>query len=174
METFKIVRPEHLNHYGYLFGGFMLQWVDEISWIAASRGYPECSFVTVAMDKVEFRRSVRLGALLRFVARQSQRGTTSVQYEISVFADDLETGKEEQVFSTHVTFVCLDDKGSKIPVPEHPGLRPTGDRVRETLFDWLQPVIATYIRREIESPTLLLVDHSASMSFDFWATSRAR
>lgn len=29
---------------------------------------------------------------------------------------------------------------------------------------WLQPVIATYIRREIESPTLLLVDGSASMS----------
>jgi len=29
---------------------------------------------------------------------------------------------------------------------------------------WLQPVIATYIRRNIESPTLLLVDGSASMS----------
>jgi len=33
-------------------------------------------------------------------------------------------------------------RGRKIPVPEHPGLRPTGDRVRETLFNWLQPVIA--------------------------------
>lgn len=33
-------------------------------------------------------------------------------------------------------------RGRKIPVPTHPGLRPTADRVRETLFNWLQPVIA--------------------------------
>ena len=29
-------------------------------------------------------------------------------------------------------------RGSKLPVPDRPGLRPTGDRVRETLFNWLQ------------------------------------
>lgn len=28
-------------------------------------------------------------------------------------------------------------KRSKLPVPERPGLRPTPDRVRETLFNWL-------------------------------------
>jgi len=33
-------------------------------------------------------------------------------------------------------------RGRSIPVPEQPGLRPTADRVRETLFNWLQPVIA--------------------------------
>jgi 16S rRNA (guanine966-N2)-methyltransferase len=32
--------------------------------------------------------------------------------------------------------------GRKLPVPDQPGLRPTADRVRETLFNWLQPVIA--------------------------------
>ncbi len=29
-------------------------------------------------------------------------------------------------------------RGSKLPVPEIPGLRPSGDRARETLFNWLQ------------------------------------
>lgn len=33
-------------------------------------------------------------------------------------------------------------RGSRIDVPDAPGLRPTGDRVRETLFNWLAPVIA--------------------------------
>ncbi|KFN44940.1 16S rRNA (guanine(966)-N(2))-methyltransferase RsmD [Arenimonas oryziterrae] len=33
-------------------------------------------------------------------------------------------------------------RGSKLPVPDRPGLRPTGDRVRETLFNWLQQRIA--------------------------------
>jgi 16S rRNA (guanine966-N2)-methyltransferase len=32
-------------------------------------------------------------------------------------------------------------RGRKLAFAEMPGLRPTGDRIRETLFNWLQPVI---------------------------------
>jgi 16S rRNA (guanine966-N2)-methyltransferase len=32
-------------------------------------------------------------------------------------------------------------RGRKLPFADLPGLRPTGDRIRETLFNWLQPVI---------------------------------
>ncbi|MCB1610306.1 MAG: 16S rRNA (guanine(966)-N(2))-methyltransferase RsmD [Xanthomonadales bacterium] len=32
-------------------------------------------------------------------------------------------------------------KRSKLPVPDRPGLRPTPDRVRETLFNWLGPSV---------------------------------
>ena len=33
-------------------------------------------------------------------------------------------------------------RGRRLPVADVPGLRPTGDRCRETLFNWLQPWIA--------------------------------
>jgi len=32
-------------------------------------------------------------------------------------------------------------RGRRLAVPEHPGLRPSGDRSRETLFNWLAPRI---------------------------------
>lgn len=32
-------------------------------------------------------------------------------------------------------------RGRKLAFPDLPGLRPTGDRIRETLFNWLQPYI---------------------------------
>ncbi|MES9992104.1 MAG: 16S rRNA (guanine(966)-N(2))-methyltransferase RsmD [Candidatus Thiodiazotropha sp.] len=32
-------------------------------------------------------------------------------------------------------------RGRRLNFPELPGLRPTGDRIRETLFNWLQPYI---------------------------------
>src|SRR5690606_15767534 len=32
-------------------------------------------------------------------------------------------------------------RGTRLPVPHKPGLRPTSVRVRETLFNWLQPVL---------------------------------
>lgn len=35
-----------------------------------------------------------------------------------------------------------DLRGSVLVVPERPGLRPTPNRLRETLFNWLQPYIA--------------------------------
>jgi acyl-CoA hydrolase len=31
VDNFTIVRPEHLNHHGDLFGGTMLRWIDEFS-----------------------------------------------------------------------------------------------------------------------------------------------
>lgn len=33
-------------------------------------------------------------------------------------------------------------RGTRLPVPDRPGLRPTSDRVRETLFNWLMPVLS--------------------------------
>jgi len=32
-------------------------------------------------------------------------------------------------------------RGRRIEFPDLPGLRPTGDRIRETLFNWLQPIL---------------------------------
>ena len=32
-------------------------------------------------------------------------------------------------------------RGTRLPVADMPGLRPTSDRARETLFNWLQPVL---------------------------------
>jgi acyl-CoA hydrolase len=113
INQYKLVLPEHLNHYGYLFGGNMLKWVDEYSWIAASLDYPGCKFVTIGMDTVEFRKGVSKGAILRFELENACEGNTSVGYAVRVFAESIENGEEELVFSTNVTFVNVDEAGNK-------------------------------------------------------------
>lgn len=113
MENYKLVMPEHLNHFGYLYGGNLLKWVDEISWIAASLDFPGSRFVTIGMDRVEFRKSVREGSILRFDVRQAKRGWSSIQYQAQVFSENIETGGEQSIFNTHVTFVCVDENGDK-------------------------------------------------------------
>lgn len=40
-----------------------------------------------------------------------------------------------------VRIIGGDWRGSRLPVADREGLRPTADRVRETLFNWLQPVL---------------------------------
>ena len=113
MENYKLVLPGHLNHYGYLFGGNLLQWVDEIGWIAASLDYPGCNFVTIGMDRVEFKKSVQQGALLRFKTEQTKEGNTSVKYTVDVYRHDIISGEDELIFSTNTTFVCIDSQGKK-------------------------------------------------------------
>lgn len=119
MQTHKLVLPEHLNHYGFLFGGNMLKWVDEVAWIAASLECPGFHFVTVALDKVEFRRKVTKGAILTFAAERRQTGKTSLTVEVSVTARYTESpGAEDDqpVFSTNVTLVRVDAEGRKVPL----------------------------------------------------------
>lgn len=43
--------------------------------------------------------------------------------------------------SNLVRIVGGSQRGRKIAFPDLPGLRPSGDRVRETLFNWLQPLL---------------------------------
>ena len=125
MEQHKLVLPEHLNHYGFLFGGYLLKWVDEVAWIAASLDYPEFKFVTVAMDRVEFRKSVHLGTILTFSTEKKHVGNTSVRYDVEVWQDQVgregAAGAEERqsVFATTVTFVRIGEDGEKKPLAEN-------------------------------------------------------
>lgn len=111
MDNFTIVRPEHLNHHGYLFGGVMLKWVDENAWLAASRDYPGRNLVTLGMAACRFKHRVKNGSILRFNMQRSSQGRTSVTYDVTVFADAPGALTEEEVFSTSVTFVRLGTDG---------------------------------------------------------------
>ena len=106
--------PGDLNQYGFLFGGKMLSWVDEACWIAASLDYPDSKFVTVGMDKVEFHHGVVEGVILEIDCILKKQGNTSVTYEVHVSRGN--TGKDEVIFSTCVTFVNVDEQGAKCPI----------------------------------------------------------
>jgi acyl-CoA hydrolase len=115
METYRLVLPGDLNHYGFLFGGNLLCWVDEASWIAASLDYPKSQFVTIAMETVEFHHSVREGTILEFQCVKVRKGNTSVTYDVKVRDRKAHT---EPIFSTRVTFVAVDKDGGKVPIEE--------------------------------------------------------
>jgi acyl-CoA hydrolase len=123
MENFTLVRPEHLNHHGYLFGGVLLKWVDEYAWLVAALDFTGCSLVTVGMDAIAFRKRVEKGSILRFSILPLQIGTTSVRYSVDIYADAPGARSEEHVFSTTITFVNLDEDGVKRPLPRPPRLR---------------------------------------------------
>jgi acyl-CoA hydrolase len=136
MDTFTIVRTEHLNHFGYLFGGQLLKWVDEAAWIVAARDFAGYNLVTRAMDRIDFKTRVVNGSILRLHVLPWKQGTTSVTYSVDVFADEPRTSKEKHVFSTHVTFACVDEAGNKSALPKIKKFR-SGSSSAQGATDWL-------------------------------------
>ena len=117
MDAFCFVRPEHLSHQGYLFGGHMLKWIDEYSWLAAARDFPGYVLVTRAMDNIQFTKRVRSGSILRFCMECVRQGRSSVTYSTQVYASNHKSKEEELVVSTNVVFVAVDDDGNKTALP---------------------------------------------------------
>lgn len=121
MNNYTIVRPEHLNHHGNLFGGIMLKWVDEFAWITASLDFPGYKLVTRSMQNIDFTTGVANGSILRFEVLPKHQGSTSILYQVTVYADPEGAATEDKVFSTEITFVSVDSQGNKTPLPH---LRP--------------------------------------------------
>ncbi len=58
----KAIFPDRTNHHDTLFGGTALQWMDEISFIAATR-FSRQNIVTVSSDKIDFKHPVPAGSV---------------------------------------------------------------------------------------------------------------
>jgi acyl-CoA thioesterase YciA len=117
--------PKHTNKHGTIFGGVLLANIDLAGAIAAHRelqlrgGNPKASFVTVAINRVEFRKPVLVGDVVRFETSIVRIGRTSITVKIDVHA---ERGAE----TIHVTeaegvFVGVDlSTPERKPVPLFP------------------------------------------------------
>ncbi len=111
MDHYKLVLPEHLNHYGNLFGGNLLKWVDEFAYISANLEFPGNQFVTIALDNVEFRHGVSNGEILKFSTVCTHVGNSSVKYNVQVLGIRHRTAAA--LFETNITFVNINSEGKK-------------------------------------------------------------
>lgn len=53
VETVHIVRPNHLNGAERLFGGILMQWIDEVAALAAKR-HTHRNVITASVDNLSF------------------------------------------------------------------------------------------------------------------------
>ncbi len=110
MRHYKLLLPEHLNNNGVLFGGNLLMWIDEFSYITASLDYPGNRFVTIGLDSVQFKEPIKSGAILCFDIELVKLGNSSVKYSVKVhYPDEM----ERSLFETYITFVNIEKESNK-------------------------------------------------------------
>ncbi len=110
------VFPDDTNHLGTMFGGRVLQLMDETGGIAASR-YARGTVVTAAMEAVSFEAPIRQGMIIEAVARVVYTGRTSMIVRVEVFAEDPLAGVRVRATMGYLTMVALDGAGQPTPVP---------------------------------------------------------
>lgn len=125
-----VMMPKDANPFGTIFGGVILANIDVAGSIAARReillrGGIDAGYVTVALNKVEFKRPVLVGDMVRFVCRVLRIGRTSITMHVAVIA---ERGKEIiHVTDAEVVYVGVDPKlppEERRPLPLLPNLTP--------------------------------------------------
>lgn len=122
-ELSSLVMPHMQNILGDLFGGNLMAMVDQAAAIAAIRhaGGPA---VTAAIDRVDFRERIPIGALVTCCATVDFVGNSSMDIKVEVYAEKLSTGDRRHTHTAHAVFVAIDEKGmpKRVPrlVPETP------------------------------------------------------
>lgn len=114
-----VTMPRDTNQYGTIFGGVILSYMDQAGFVEARR-HGVHRWVTVAMDRVEFKAPVHLGDTVNFYARTVRLGTTSVTIEIEVEAERFTTGQCVPVTTARLVLVAVDASGRPIPFRSPP------------------------------------------------------
>lgn len=113
-----MMMPRDVNAHGTIFGGVILSYIDQAGAIEARKS-GSLFFVTVAMDRVEFREPVFVGDVLSFCTQTLSVGRTSVRVRVTVWADRWAPAqKHVHVTQAEVVYVSVDENRRPKPIGE--------------------------------------------------------
>lgn len=111
-----ILRHEDINGANRLFGGRLMEWIDDVAGIAARL---QCggNVTTAAIDTLEFKNPAFLNEIVVIEAWVTHVGRTSMEVRADSYVIDPTTGTRNMINHAYLTEVCVDDDGHPIPVP---------------------------------------------------------
>ena len=112
----QMMQPEHANNLGNVHGGWIMKLVDEAGALACMR-HAQRRVVTVAIDSMSFRHPIKTSDLVILNAEVSYTGSTSMEAEVQVIAENPITGQRWQTNTAYLVYVALDDDGKPTSIP---------------------------------------------------------
>ncbi len=109
------VRPEHLNGAGRLFGGKLMEWIDELAGLVGIR-HAQQDVITASVDNLRFIRGAYLKDLIVLVGRVTFVGKTSMEVRVDTYVESLD-GTRKPINRAYLTLVAVDADGNPVRVP---------------------------------------------------------
>lgn len=111
-----LICPAHINHYGRLFGGQLLKWIDELAGIVAIR-HCGATVTTAAIDNLQFLAPAFPGDMIVLEGRITGVGRSSMEVRVDTFREALD-GKREMINRAYIDMVCINCRGLPQEVPD--------------------------------------------------------
>lgn len=110
-----LICPAHINHYGRLFGGQLLKWIDELAGIVAIR---HCggTVTTAAIDNLQFQAPAYTGDMIVLQGMVTGVGRSSMEVRVDTYREALD-GTRERINRAYIEMVCINCKGQPEEVP---------------------------------------------------------
>lgn len=111
----KAVFPPTTNHHNTLFGGTALAWLDEVSFITATR-FCRLPLVTVSSDRIDFNHPIPAGSIVELIGRVVKVGNTSLKVDVEVFVENMYSDGRELAIKGTFSFVAVGEDNRPVPV----------------------------------------------------------
>jgi len=111
-----LICPAHINHYGRLFGGQLLKWIDELAGIVAIR-HCGATVTTAAIDNLQFQAPAYTGDMIVLQGMVTYVGHSSMEIRVDTYREALD-GSREMINRAYIDMVCINCKGEPKEVPD--------------------------------------------------------
>ena len=116
VETVHIVRPNHLNGANRLFGGILMQWIDEVAGIVAKR-HSMGNVTTASVDNLTFLHGAYQNEMVVIQGKMTWVGNSSMEVCVDPYVENL-TGERKRINNAHFMMVALDENDKPVQVPK--------------------------------------------------------
>ena len=86
VETVHMVRPNHLNASGRLFGGVLMQWIDEVAGLVAKR-HARMNVTTASVDNLKFLHGAYQRDVIVIIGKATYIGRTSMEVKVDTYIE---------------------------------------------------------------------------------------
>lgn len=115
-ETVQVVLPNDSNPLGFILGGTVMHLIDITGAIACHRHTNRLA-LTAGVDGLEFIHPIKVGDLIILKSRVTCVFRSSLEVEVEVFSEEIESGTRRLTSRAYLTFVSIDREGKTQAVP---------------------------------------------------------
>jgi len=112
---FKVIFPNITNHHNAMFGGTVMEMMDEVAFMTATR-FARKSFVTVSCDRIDFKKPIPADKLVELIGKVKYVGNSSLKVNVEVFVEEMYKEKREKAVSGDFTLVALDENKKPVKI----------------------------------------------------------
>ena len=115
MEQAYVVRSQHINGYGRLFGGYLMQWIDELAGIVCRR-HSGKQVTTACIDNLNFKAGAYQNDIVVLRAKMTYVGKSSMEVRVDTYVEDKD-GIRKKINRAYVVMVAIDSDGKCVEAP---------------------------------------------------------